>query len=263
MITSLSNERVKQVRALQAQRRARHKAGLFVLEGLRLIQEAVRAGVPVQEVFYTEDFAQRPDGLTLLEGLSAQGAACMAVSPPVMEAMSDTQTPQGVLAVLPAPALPIPEEPTFVLIVDRVTDPGNLGAVLRTAAAAAVPLVFLTAGTVDETNPKVVRGGMGAHFHLPMQHLSWAGIASRVADRAVFLAESSGGAPHYRVDWTQPCALIISGEAYGASDDAIRLAHARVTIPMPGSAESLNVAIAAGILLFEMARQRTQEWQGA
>jgi len=255
MITSLDNERVKRVRALQSRSRTRQKEEHFVIEGPKLVEEAA-SGAPIDEVFYSETFASSPDGRTLLDQLSTQGASLMVVDDPVLAAMSDTRTPQGILAVLPFLKLLPPEESTFALIIDRISDPGNMGTIMRAAAAAGVPLMYMTAGTVDLTNPKVIRSGMGAHFHLPVRYASWEGIANQLSDHVIFLAEVSGGAPYFKVDWSQPCALIVSEEGHGASKEAERIAHARVTIPMPGGFESLNVAMATSILLFEMVRQR-------
>jgi TrmH family RNA methyltransferase len=256
MISSTSNERVKRIISLQTRRHARRKANELVIEGTRLVREALLARMPVSEVFYTTEYAADADGQQLLDGLSGLGAMLSGVSSPVMQAMSDTQTPQGILAALPVPALEPPDNPDFALVVDAVADPGNLGTIMRTAAAAGVPLMIITSGTVDPTNPKVVRSAMGAHFRLPIRHLSWPGIAGLLSQHVIFMAGIGGGAPHYQVDWTQPCALVVSGEAHGPSDEARRTAHAYVTIPMPGGMESLNVAMAAGILLFEMVRQR-------
>lgn len=257
MITSPSNERVKRVRALQQKRRARLKAARFVIEGTNLIREAVVTGTAVEEVFYTEAFAGSPEGISLLEDLSRLGASFHVVDDPVMQVMSDTVTPQGILAVLPTPQLSPPDDLPFALIIDRIADPGNMGTVMRAAAGAGVPLMIVTTGTVDLTNPKVIRSAMGAHFRLPVRHLSWEGIAHHLAEHVIFLAESSSGAPYFNVDWRQRCALIVSDEAHGPSEEARQLAHAYVTIPMPGGIESLNVATATGILLFEMVRQRT------
>jgi TrmH family RNA methyltransferase len=256
MITSLSNERVKKVIGLQSRRIARRKAGLFVIEGTRLVREAVEAGVLLSEVFYTESYAASTEGRAVLDAVSDRRRMLLSVDEPVMQAMSDTQTPQGILVTLPPPELEILEDYSFALIIDGVSNPGNMGTIMRAAASAGVPLMMITSGTVDLTNPKVVRSAMGAHFRLPVQALSWEGIASRLQDKAIFLADIKNGSPYYQVDWTQPCALIVSDEAHGASQEAIQLAHAYVTIPMPGQMESLNVATASSILLFEMVRQR-------
>ena len=106
-----------------------------------------------------------------------------------MQAMSDTETPQGVLATLPLPDVRPPEDFAFALVSDAVSDPGNLGTIMRAAAAAAVPLLIVASGTVDPFNPKVVRSAMGAHFRLPVERLSWDGIRERLAGRAIFLAD--------------------------------------------------------------------------
>ncbi len=259
MITSEHNERIKRVRALQSRRQARRKARRFVIEGLRLVREAASVGVPVEEVFYTPAFAATTEGKELLNKLSTLGAVLLAVDEPLMRLMSDTQTPQGILAVLPELNLAPPPDPSYVLIVDGVADPGNLGTIMRAAAAAAVPLMIITGGTVDPTNPKAVRSAMGAHFRLPVWQMSWESLAERLAGYAVFLASAGGGIPYFKVDWTQRSALIIGSEARGPSEHALRLAHAQVSIPMPGGMESLNAAMAASILIFEMVRQRLEQ----
>ena len=259
MITSLDHDRVKRVRALQSRSRSRRKHNTFVIEGPTLIHDAVAADVPMEEVFYTEAFAENEAGRALIASVSEGQARWQTpVSDEVMLSMSDTPSPQGVLAVLPTLNLAAPDEPDFALIIDGVNDPGNMGALMRTASASGVPVMVITAGTVDLTNPKVVRAAMGAHFRLPVRQYSWEGIANRFANYAVFMAESGGGALYYDVDWTQPAALIVSDEAHGASEEAVRLAHARVTIPMPGGVESLNVAIAAAVMLYERVRQQAQ-----
>jgi TrmH family RNA methyltransferase len=118
--------------------------------------------------------------------------------------------------------------------------------------------VLLTPGTVDATNPKVVRGAMGAHFCLAVEALEWPAVAERVAGRAVWLADATGGIAYDVVDWTMPSALIVGSESTGAGEEAAALATGRVSIPMAGEAESLNAAMAAAVLLFEAARQRQQ-----
>jgi TrmH family RNA methyltransferase len=178
------------------------------------------------------------------------------VTPQVMASMSDTETPQGILAVLPFVERELPEMVSSLLIVDRLNTPGNLGAVLRTAAAAGVEAVVLAPGTVDATNPKVVRGAMGAHFRLPMVQRNWEAIVQMAEGMYVLLADADGDVAYDEVDWRQAVALILGGEAHGASAEAAHLANARVSIPMQRGVESLNAAVAVGVLLFEMARQR-------
>lgn len=256
MITSLKNDRVRLVLALQGRRRVRQRERRFVIEGLRLCEEAASAGVVPHLVFYTADAESDPRALPLLDRWRLTGISCEAVSTEVMAACSDTETPQGLLAVVPMPELPLPPRPTLTLVLDRLRDPGNLGTALRAALAAGVDQVLLTPGTVDATNPKVVRAAMGAHFHLPIAALRWERIAAALEGCQVYLASSRGGIDYAAVDWRQPAALIIGGEAAGADAQAAALADAEVTIPMTPTVESLNAAIAAAVILFEAARQR-------
>lgn len=253
MITSLANEKVKLTRSLH-RRRGREKERLFIVEGARLCEEVLRAGITPAFLFYTLEAAS--EGVTrLLQAFADVGRRGTAVSEEVMRAISDTQTPQGILAVVPISERP-PKE-GLLLIVDRLRDPGNLGTILRSAWAVGVGQVVTAKGTVDIYSPKVVRGAMGAHFHLSLApDREWKEIETLLEGRQTLLAEARGEVAYYEVDWTLPSALIIGGEAEGASEEARRLAQKRVYIPMPGGTESLNAAVAASIILFETARQQ-------
>ena len=257
MITSVANEKVKYVRSLY-RRRVRYRERHFVIEGVRLVREAFRAGIVPALLFYGEGIGAIPSGRELLAEIQKRGdSPAFAVSEQVMKALADTVSPQGVLAVAPFVELAPPADPTLVLIIDCLRDPGNLGAILRSANAAGVEQVILAPKTVDPYNPKVVRGAMGAHFRLPIVALSWPEIAETVAGIHVLLADARVERAYYEMDWTQPLALIIGGEAHGASREAKELATATVAIPMHGEAESLNAATAASVILFEAARQRS------
>jgi TrmH family RNA methyltransferase len=260
MITSTRNPRIQQLRALQSQARSRRAAGVFVVEGVRLVEEALLAGLQPQWLIYTQDLS--PRGQALVAQFQAQGASIEIVSESVLAAASDTETPQGILAVLPQRSLPLPPAPDFVLIPDAVRDPGNLGTLLRTARAAGVQAVLIPPETADPFAPKVVRAGMGAHFHLPIQSLGWAEIRAYLGQAPSrprsYLADAGGGLAHTQADFRAPLALIVGGEAAGAGPAAQALALERVHIPMPGGAESLNAAVAAAILMFEVVRQRSQ-----
>jgi TrmH family RNA methyltransferase len=253
MITSTQNERVRHVRSL-SRRRVRQREGRFVVEGTRLVDEVVRAGIGPALVFYTEAWAEAPAGRRLLPLLQGAEEGTWSVSEAVLAACADTQTPQGVLAVVPISHLP--PKPGLLLILDAIRDPGNLGTILRSAEAADVGQVLLAPGTVDPYNPKAVRGAMGAHFRLPVDSSDWPTIAERAAGSTVWLADAAGEVAYDAVDWRLPSALIVGGEAVGAGQEATALATGRVCIPMAGGAESLNAAMAATVLLFEAARQR-------
>lgn len=252
MLTSVNNEKVKLIRALQSQRRAREKEGRFVVEGARLIEEALLARSPFDFVFHTSSVD--PRARALLDKLARQRAAIVEVSSPVMRACADTEHPQSLLAVLPFPAL-TPGDNSLLLVCDRIADPGNLGTLLRTAAAARVDSVLLAPGTADAYNPKVVRSSMGAHFRVPIEPLDWDQIRERVKELKVWLAEARKGKQYDQVDWTRPSALIVGSEAEGPSGDARDLADDSVFIPMPGGSESLNAAVAGSVILFEAVRQ--------
>jgi TrmH family RNA methyltransferase len=256
MITSTANASVKAVRKLQNQKRVRHDERRFVLEGMRLVEEVLWASLVPTLVFYTEALAGEGRGKALLATLRGLGAPCTMVSEYVMEHCSDTVTPQGILAVLPFLDLAPPQPPTFVLIVDRLRDPGNLGTLLRTALAAGVEQVMLAPGTVDFSNPKVVRSAMGAHLQLPIVDADWDAIAEVVAGCDVWLAAAGGANRYTEVDWTRPAALIVGGEAHGAGGKARSLAHGQISIPIQPAVESLNAAVAAAVILFEAVRQR-------
>lgn len=260
MLTSTHNPRVSAVRNLLDHRRAREDSRRFVVEGVRLIEAALDAGAHPVEAFYTAELAATPRGAALLARLRAAGEA-LEVSDHVLRALSDTQTPQGVVAVVPyldwPASLPSQGAP-LVLVVDGVRDPGNLGALLRSAAAAGVDRVCLAPGGVDLYNPKVVRAGMGAHFLLPTVSLGWVALAQVVAGLAVRAAAADAALAYDAADWTTPSALIIGGEADGVSGEGLRLARETVAIPMRRGVESLNAAMAGTVILFEAARQRRE-----
>lgn len=258
MISSTSNPKIKWLRQLQSQASARREAGVFIAEGVRLLEEALAAGWQIQEALYTLELSER--GQALLPILAQRGVDTTPASPHVLKAASDTQTPQGILAVVARRSLPLPEHPDFLLILDSLRDPGNLGTILRTAAAAGVQAVILTPGSVDPFSPKVVRAGMGAHFHLPVHSLDWEAIREYCSANRLnlYLAEAGGGQAYASLDLCQPLAFIIGGEASGAGEQIKRLPLQPVHIPMPGASESLNAAVAAAVLLFETVRQRAQ-----
>ncbi len=255
MITSHSNPHVKLVRSL-ARRHMRHAAKQFVIEGVRLIEDAMRAGVLPTLVFYVARVETDERAHALLEQLRPSTPDTLEVSEDVMREMSTTETPPGILAIVPFVELPLPGSLQFVLILDAVRDPGNIGTILRSARAAGVDVVLFAPGTADPYNDKVVRAAMGAHFAVPLRVLSrWEEIAGAVREiPRIYLADAQGDVPYATADWSHPVALIVGGEAQGASDAAKQIATARVAIPMRGDAESLNAAMAATVLLFQAAQ---------
>jgi len=256
MITSPQNPKLKLVRALQGRPKERREEGAFLAEGVRLIEEALTANWPVRFVLYSTALSER--GLELVNKLKSVGLDVDEVSGDLLQAASETETSQGILAVLELNALPLPASPNFILIPDQIRDPGNLGTLIRTAVAAGVQAILLPPETADAFAPKVVRAGMGAHFRLPVQSMEWdeIGQVCKQANLQVFLADMHGRSC-WQTDFHSPLALNVGGEAEGASEQAQKIANMAVSIPMPGQVESLNAGVAGAILMFEAVRQRT------
>ena len=258
MISSSHNPKIRLVKSLLAQRRERYAQNAFVLEGVRLVEEALAAGLTPRLLLYSPQVSAR--GQALVAAARVQGAESEEIEPRLMDQISATETSQGLLGVFPLQPLPIPAAYDFVLILDGLRDPGNLGAILRTAAAAGVHLVLLTPGAADPYAPKVLRAGMGAHFRLPIHPADWDTIRTLTQQREpplkLILADAARGEPCWQSDLTTPLALVIGGEAEGASPQAYAMADTLIHIPMQGTVESLNASIAASILLYEITRQR-------
>lgn len=255
MITSNHNPKIKLVRALLGRARDRREAGAFVVEGVRLFEEAVDSSWPIRFVLFDESLSER--GKLKVESLTSQGVDVEEVSTSVMKAISETETPQGILAVLESAQLPIPNSPSFILIPDQIRDPGNLGTLLRSAAATGVQAVLIPPETTDAFAPKVLRSGMGAHFNLPIHSMSWDEIEQVVksAGLQVLIADMDGQSC-WDVDLRQPVALVVGNEAEGASESSNKLANGKISIPMSGMMESLNAGVAGSVLMFEVVRQR-------
>jgi RNA methyltransferase, TrmH family len=259
MITSMQNIKIQRVRALLSRRQEREEQQTFVVEGVRLVEEALLAGWIPEFLLYSKQLSDRGQGL--IQKFSNQKIETIEIDERLMTAISDTETPQGILAVLPITKRDLPFPLDFLVILDQIRDPGNMGTVMRTAAAAGVQAMIISPGTMDVFAPKVVRSAMGAHFRTPIYNLDWTEIEQFCKKKQpvplnLFLAESGKGIPFWKSDLKAPLAIIIGGEAEGASLQARRLADSHITIPMPGKSESINAAAAASILIFEVVRQR-------
>ncbi len=277
VITSPSNPRVSRLQTLHTTR-GRKKNSQFLMEGLNLLEALLDASITPQEIYYQPALLQRtPKGRALLDRLlhtSGLSTALVEVSERVIEAVSDVQSAQGVVSVLGLDALnpdqirvrrSVKLRPAL-LILDDVADPGNMGTILRTALAADVDTVLLTPACVDYLSPKVVRAAAGAHIALPVEaNRSWSEIGERIAlhcpdaPRAL-LAEAGSECLYYEQDLSSPFALIVGNEAHGPSQGARTLATLTITIPLANGVESLNAAMATGIILYEMVRQ--VDWGG-
>lgn len=257
-LTGLQNPMVKAAAELK-QKKYRQQQGLFLAEGLRTVEEAVRYGT-VQSIFYTaiEDDRTR----AVLEEAAAKQIKLVCVSDKVLKKIADTEKPQGIIAVCEMRSKRLDDflaSGKMLLVLDRVTDPGNIGTMLRTADAAGVGGLLLLQGCADIYAPKTVRASMGSLFHLPvLSGLSEELLvqAARKAGYELLVTCLDGADNLYKADLQGRIAFIMGNEANGVSDALLAAADKRVFIPMQGRAESLNVAMAAGIVMFEALRQR-------
>lgn len=271
MLTSRDNPRVKTVKALQ-RREKRDRTGLYLVEGVKLVGEALKwAPNFVEEVFWApEILAGNEAGLALVEELKTRGIPVTAVSAALMREMAATVTPQGILAVMRrgeeervTEVLSRGGNEPFVLVVDRVQDPGNLGTLLRTAEAAGVGAVLLVKGTVDLYNPKVLRAAAGAVFRLPVQGGLEAADVLALAERyrlPLLVADPRGEETVYD-PFPLRAMLVVGNEGRGV-DHCFTACARRLAIPLAEGAESLNVAIAAAVFLFERVRRLREGERG-
>ena len=264
LIASLSNPTVKRLRLLH-ERHGRAQQGLFLVEGVRLVEEALEGGLQPDTVLVAPAMlGATTRGRALLQRLLHQRGLPppLEVTPAVLRHVADTETPSGVVAALPlgpAHALAeLPRQAGLALVLDGVQDPGNAGTILRTAAASGVDAVVALAGCVDLYAPKVVRAGMGAHFRLALAvDVDARELPSWLASRGqALLADAQATQSIYDVDLRGPVVLIVGSETHGAARAEALPDVRRAAIPMPGGMESLNVAVATAVILFEALRQR-------
>jgi TrmH family RNA methyltransferase len=254
---SRQHQKVKRLRRLVGRRSARQAEGVFVLEGAKVVSEALDAGARVEALYVT---AGATDDAVATRAFDA-GIRVFELAPGVMEHVADTVTPQPVLAVAGYVDVALDEvldAQTLVVCVD-VRDPGNAGTVLRSAEAAGVGGVISCDGSVDLYNPKTVRASAGALFHVPVV----AGgnpveVLERIGGSGFrrLGTVARGGTPYTDVDLTARVAIVLGNEAQGLPDAVAGHLDTLITIPMEGRSESLNVGMAAAVLCFEAARQR-------
>jgi len=251
LVTSTQNKRVRYLKSLQTKPRFRRSERKLILEGDRLIADALSSKGKPELALYSPGRAN----YDLIAELQDRNCALQPVSEAVLRHVSDTQQAPGILAVFQIPRPPLPKAAERVLILDGIREPGNLGAIMRSAAAAGVDLVILAPACVDPYNSKVARAAMGAHFRLPLVEANWREIVAFCQDLTVCAALPSAPTRYTDVSWADGWALILGGEAQGVSKRGLDLARHSISIPMMGASESLNVASAAAVILFEAQRQ--------
>jgi TrmH family RNA methyltransferase len=261
-VVSPDNEFVKLASALR-QKKRRDETGLFVVEGLRFVQEAVTAAWRVDFAVVAAESYQEDLRIQLLaEELIRRGCSVLSVPESLYRKISDTQNPQGILAVVRQQENFPPDSMTtgssLWVILDSLQDPGNVGTIIRTADAAGAAGVILTPECADLYGGKTTRATMGSLFHLPVIRMSVAECLS-FCDQfhlALYVAGAEAAKVHAETDLSAPCAIVFGNEGAGVGAEFRKRAAATIKIPILGRAESLNVASAAAIILFEAARQK-------
>lgn len=260
-ITSINNPVIKEIKSLKLKKN-REEQGLFFIEGLRFVSEALMESWQIKYILMSDSFVSNENYRQMISSVNDKNINLFAVTDKLFGELSETSSPQGILAVMASKKFEVSDlikNNSFIVILDSVQDPGNLGTIIRTADAAGASGIIMSKGCVDLFNPKVLRSTMGSVFHLPIavecdlpqsiQMLKEHGIKT-------YAAHLSGKISYFECNFKDSCAFIVGNEANGISDAVAGTADVFIKIPMPGKAESLNASVAAGILMYEAVRQR-------
>lgn len=262
MLTSLQNPLIKQLRKLHATKE-RHKQQLFLLEGTHLLEEACAIGLPLSVLCCTEKWQAEHE--LFYQQVALQADRVELVSPEVLQAIATTVSPDGVVATAPRHLIhhELPaHDLTLGLVLESLQDPGNLGTLIRTAAAAGVEGLWISADSVDLDHPKVLRASVGQWFRLPM--ITSPNLKADLREfqaQGVQVIATMPNAQHtyWDIDFTHPTVIVVGNEGAGLSAELAAIADQQVRIPLAPHVESLNAAIATALVLYEVRRQRDDE----
>jgi TrmH family RNA methyltransferase len=254
-ISSRDNPLFKKLKKFAESSRVRRKEGLALLDGVHLLESALQAEITPKMLVVSESGTDHVEIANLLQRVP--GLEVVLLADGLFAEVTPVETPSGILALIDVPHLVVPSKPEFALLLEDIQDPGNLGTLLRSAAAAGVQVVWLSTGCVDAWSPKVLRAGMGAHFVLAIEER--VNLLEKTVGFFGTTVATSLAAPRslYELDMTGPVALLAGNEGAGLSVDLLAAANTQIRIPMPGRIESLNVAAATSVCLFERVRQCT------
>lgn len=269
-----SKNRLKELLKLKTKKGRREKER-FLIEGLRFCQELLNSSFEAELILYTLRFSKTQDGEKLLDDFVKKGVEVILVKEDIIKKLSDTVTPQGIVGIVKMKKLFLSLDASaeksllkntksegfieFVLAIDSIKEPGNLGTMIRTADAAGVFCVLLSEGCVELYNPKVLRSTMGSVFHLPIfenMNLEKAILYLKKRGFKIFATDVKEGELYDQIDYLGKVCLIIGSEAQGISKKILSLAFEKVKIPLYGKAESLNASVACGVILYQMAKKR-------
>lgn len=256
MITSTGNKRVKELTQLVKKAKERRNRGVFVVEGKKMYKEAPKDWV--REIYVSESFLAEPENQKILEACDYE-----VLSDNVFASVSDTVTPQGILSVIEMPHYGkeqfFSKENGLYLVLESIQDPGNLGTMFRTGEGAGISGIIMNKETVDLFNPKTIRSTMGSIYRVPFlitEDLTQMLLEMKERNIISFAAHLKGEKAYDAFDYRKSCAFLIGNEGNGLSETLAGLADTYIKIPMEGQVESLNAAMASGILMYEAFRQR-------
>ena len=261
MITSTSNQQMKNLSALMKKSKERKEQSVFVVEGTKMVAEAPLEWV--KAVYVSETYEKGAGHLEFIQNLKRRGIVLETVADNVFKAVSDTQTPQGILAIVAMPVYSLEKllngDETHLLILESIQDPGNLGTMVRTGEGAGVTGIIMNKTTVDLFNPKTIRSTMGSIYRVPFyvtDNLEETLNLLKKTGVRLYAAHLKGSATYDEMDYKAPTGFLIGNEGNGLSDKIADMANTYIKIPMQGEVESLNAAISATILMYETNRQR-------
>lgn len=264
MITSSSNPQIKRISQLLKKAKIRREEQVFVVEGMKMFREA--PAERIEKIYLSESFAEKESWREILleKQISPEGSRVEIVEDKVFKSVSDTVTPQGVLCLIRMQPYTLEdmtkgEEPPFLMILEDLQDPGNLGTILRTGEGAGVTGIVLSKNSVDVFNPKVIRSTMGSVYRMPVLYVdSIEEILPQFKEQGIrtYAAHLKGKNSYAEEDYKGGTAFFIGNEGNGLTDRLTRQADCLIRIPMKGQVESLNAAMASGILMYEVLRQR-------
>ncbi|WP_185750619.1 RNA methyltransferase [Clostridium sp. KNHs214] len=256
MIRSKDNNIIKEVKKLK-EKKYREEKGSFLVEGFRFVEEALKSSFIVEKVFIADKCMNK--WTKMCENLKLEPKPVIVISEQVLKFISNTDNPQGIIAIVKNEQIKINSQEGMYLLADRIQDPGNMGTIIRTAHAVGALGVIVTKGTVDIYNDKTLRSTMGSIFNIPVIQDKDLTTVKELVNEGFKLVASyldNESEDFYKVDLPSKGIFIVGNEGNGISEEIVNMSHIKVKIPMPGGAESLNASVAASIMMYEFLRQK-------
>ncbi|WMJ81112.1 RNA methyltransferase [Clostridium sp. MB40-C1] len=256
IIESKQNSLIKEVKKLH-KKKYRNEKNQFIVEGFRFVEEALKSSFNVPYIFVNENAMERYKSFKI-EALINENTEVYSISDNLLKDICNTDTPQGILCVVDNESVEVKDAKGFYVLVDRIQDPGNMGTIIRTAHASGALGVIITKGTVDIYNDKTLRSTMGSIFNIPIIQDENLEIIKNLKAKGFRIVVSSLDTDKnfYDINLNQKIIIAVGNEGSGISEEIYSIGDEKVKIPMPGGAESLNAAVAAGIMIYEVVRQK-------